>query len=101
MLLEATRRTPDIVQNIAPIVRQTALSDYYVEYRLVAYTPTENPAQRVDVLNRLHGNIQDVFNEYGVQILSPHYMGDPREPALVPKDQWYAAPARPPGNKVE
>jgi len=101
MLLEATRRTPDIVQNIAPIVRQTALSDYYVEYRLAAYTPTENPAQRVDVLNRLHGNIQDVFNEYGVQILSPHYMGDPREPALVPKDQWYAAPARPPGNKVE
>jgi small-conductance mechanosensitive channel len=96
MLLEAARRTPDIATHVAPQVRQTALSDYYVEYRLFAYTPAEHPAQRVEVLNKLHGNIQDVFNEYGVQIMSPHYMGDPREPHVVPKDQWYAAPARPP-----
>jgi len=99
MLLEAAKRTADIDQKIAPLVRQTALSDYYVEYRLIAYTPTEHPAVRVDVLNRLHGNIQDVFNEYGVQIMSPHYMGDPREPHVVPKEQWYAAPARPPAGK--
>jgi small-conductance mechanosensitive channel len=96
MLLEAARRTPDIATHVAPQVRQTVLSDYYVEYRLFAYTPAEHPAQRVEVLNKLHGNIQDVFNEYGVQIMSPHYMGDPREPQVVPKDQWYAAPARPP-----
>jgi hypothetical protein len=32
-----------------------------------------------------------------VQIMSPHYMGDPRAPLVVPKDQWYAAPAKPPG----
>jgi len=99
MLLEAAKRTADIDQKITPLVRQTSLSDYYVEYRLIAYTPAKNPAVRADVLNRLHGNIQDVFNEYGVQILSPHYMGDPREPAVVPKDQWYAAPARPPAGK--
>jgi small-conductance mechanosensitive channel len=96
MLLEATRRTPDIATHVAPQVRQTALSDYYVEYRLIAYTPEQHAAKRVDVLNQLHGHIQDVFNEYGVQIMSPHYMGDPREPQVVPKDQWYAAPARPP-----
>ncbi len=24
----------------------------------------------------LHANIQDVFNRYGVQIMSPHYMND-------------------------
>ncbi|HEY6967440.1 MAG TPA: mechanosensitive ion channel family protein [Burkholderiales bacterium] len=101
MLLEAAKRTPDIAKNISPIVRQTALSDYYVEYRLVAYTPAEHPAVRVDVLNRLHGHIQDVFNEFGVQIMSPHYMGDPSAPLVVPKDQWYAAPARPPGKQVE
>ena len=99
MLLEAAKRTADIDQKTAPLVRQTALSDYYVEYRLIAYTPAAHPALRVDVLNRLHGNIQDVFNEYGVQIMSPHYMGDPREPHVVPKDQWYAAPARPPADK--
>jgi small-conductance mechanosensitive channel len=96
MLEEAARRTPDIARQPEPFVRQTALSDYYVEYRLVAYTPVENPAQRVDVLNKLHANIQDVFNEHGVQIMSPHYMMDPKEPQVVPKDKWYAAPARPP-----
>jgi hypothetical protein len=38
----------------------------------------------------------DVFNEYGVQIMSPHYMVDPAQPHVVPKDQWFAAPAKPP-----
>jgi small-conductance mechanosensitive channel len=96
MLLEAARRTADIVREPAPVVRQTALSDYYVEYRLVAYTPVESPALRADVLNRLHGQIQDVFNEHGVQIMSPHYMADPASPQVVPKKDWYAAPAKPP-----
>jgi small-conductance mechanosensitive channel len=94
MLKEAARRTPHVVGKPAPIVRQTALSDFYVEYRLAAYTPMESPAQRMDVLNRLHGNIQDVFNEHGVQIMSPHYMLDPAELQVVPKNRWYAAPAR-------
>ena len=99
MLLEAARRTADIAQEPAPIVRQTALSDYYVEYRLIAYTPLERPAPRAEVLHHLHGNIQDVFNEHGVQIMSPHYVLDPKEPQVVPKDQWYAAPAKPPAAK--
>ena len=96
MLLEAARRTADVAQEPAPIVRQTALSDYYVEYRLVAYTPLEHPAPRAEVLSRLHGHIQDVFNEHGVQIMSPHYVLDPKSPQVVPKDQWFAAPAQPP-----
>jgi small-conductance mechanosensitive channel len=99
MLLEAARRTADISQSPAPLVRQTALADYYVEYRLVAYTPLERPAPRAEVLHRLHGNIQDVFNEYGVQIMSPHYVLDPKSPQVVPKDQWFAAPAQAPREK--
>jgi hypothetical protein len=59
----------------------------------------EHPGLRIDVLNRLHGNIQDVFNEHGVQIMSPHYMKDPAAPQVVPKDSWYLAPARPPGKQ--
>ena len=31
-------------------------------------------------MSQLHANIQDVFNEYGVQIMSPHYIADPPEP---------------------
>jgi hypothetical protein len=44
----------------------------------------------------LHANIQDVFNEYSVQIMSPHYLGDPQHEKWVPKDKWYTAPAQPP-----
>jgi len=69
-------------------VRQTALSDFYVEYRLVAQTTAASAHQRADVLNRLHSTIQDVFNENGVQIMSPHYMLDPPEPQVVPKSRW-------------
>jgi len=95
MLEEAASRTPDIAKTPAPMVRQTALSDFYVEYRLVAYTPVETPVQRVDVLNQLHGCIQDVFNEHGVQIMSPHYMMDPKEPQVVPRDKRFTPPAAP------
>ncbi|HKA45547.1 MAG TPA: mechanosensitive ion channel domain-containing protein, partial [Burkholderiales bacterium] len=45
MLEEAARRTEDIVATPAPTVRQTALSDFYVEYRLIAYTPVQSPTQ--------------------------------------------------------
>jgi small-conductance mechanosensitive channel len=95
MLEEAARRTADFSASPAPYVRQTALSDYYVEYRLVAYTLLTDPMRRAEALSRLHGNIQDVFNEYGVQILSPHYMTDPKEPQLVAKEHWHAPPAPP------
>jgi small-conductance mechanosensitive channel len=96
MLEEAARRTKDIATDPAPRVRQTALSDFYVEYRLMAYSTAELAAQRIDVLNELHGNIQDVFNEHGVQIMSPHYMTDPAAPQVVPKAKWWMAPANPP-----
>jgi len=96
MLEEAARRTKDIASEPAPRVRQTALSDFYVEYRLIAYSTAELAAQRIDVLNELHANIQDVFNEHGVQIMSPHYMTDPVAPQVVPKAKWWMAPANPP-----
>jgi hypothetical protein len=50
----------------------------------------------VKIYSDLHKNIQDAFNEYGVQIMSPSYRFDPDRPKIVPKDQWYAAPAEPP-----
>jgi small-conductance mechanosensitive channel len=88
--------TPGITADPAPFVRQTALSDFYVEYRLIAYAAIENPVQRIDMLSQLHANIQDVFNEHGVQIMSPHYMTDPAQAQVVTREQWYAPPAKPP-----
>ncbi|MNC84387.1 hypothetical protein D3C76_1536030 [compost metagenome] len=47
----------------------------------------------------LHANVQDVFNEYGVQIMSPHYLGDPEHEKRVPKERWFSAPAQEPSEK--
>lgn len=95
MLLEAARRTEGVLQTPAPQVFQTALSDFYPEYRLVAQAIPSEPRPRAQLLSLLHANIQDVFNEYGVQIMSPHYLGDPEQPKWVPKEQWHAVPSKP------
>lgn len=95
MLIEAARRTDGILEAPAPQVFQTALSDFYPEYRLVAQAIPSEPRPRALLLSVLHANIQDVFNEFGVQIMSPHYLGDPQEAKWVPREQWHAAPAKP------
>ncbi|WP_459731142.1 mechanosensitive ion channel family protein [Pseudomonas sp. MHK4] len=94
MLLEAARRTVGVLEDPSPQVFQTALSDFYPEYRLVAQAIPNLPRPRAVLLSILHANIQDVFNEYGVQIMSPHYLGDPQQEKWVPKDKWYTAPAQ-------
>lgn len=45
--------------------------------------------------SELHRHILDCFNEYSVPIMTPAYEGDPERPKLVPREQWYAAPAAP------
>lgn len=96
MLIEAARRTAKLKEQPAPTVFQTQLSDFYVEYQLRVVL--QNPAERIAVLSVLNANIQDVFNEYGVQIMSPHYIADPAQPAIVPKEKWHEPPAAPSGN---
>jgi len=101
MLNEAARRTAGVLTDPVPQVFQTGLSDFYVEYRLVAQAVPSDPRPRAHVLNHLHANIQDVFNEHGVQIMSPHYFEDPAKPKVVPPADWYQAPAQAPGNARE
>ena len=91
MLIEAARRTAGIGAHPPPRVVQTALSDFYVEYRLVCLAATAE--SRAEMLNRLHANVQDVFNDYGVQIMSPHYRADPSAPQVVPRERWHEPPA--------
>jgi hypothetical protein len=54
----------------------------------------ERQQSRPIVLGALHANIQDLFNEYGVQIMSPNYVLDPAGPKVVPKEHWFDAPAQ-------
>jgi hypothetical protein len=46
------------------------------------------------IYSDLHRQILDVFNEYGVQIMTPAYEGDPAEPKIVAKDDWHRGPAK-------
>src|SRR5262249_48929985 len=91
LLLQAARQTPGIALDPPPFVLQTALGDFYVQYELNARL--ERPERRVWVQSDLHCNILDMFNEQGVQIMSPHYMADPLRPHVVPKAGWFAPPA--------
>lgn len=93
MLLEAATQLPGLRQEPAPFVVQTALSDFYVAYRLVLQVGADSSRARPRLLSDLNAAIQDVFNKYGVQIMSPHYRADPESAKVVPEAQWRKAPA--------
>lgn len=93
MLELAARRCSTVDANGTMIVRQTGLQDFYVAYELqVTSQPGKLPP---DVRSELHQHIQDVFNEFGVQIMSPHFVLQPRQDLVVPQTAWYSAPAEP------
>ena len=93
-LLElAAERTPNIRKSPNPYVVQKQLSDFYVEYTLIARL--ENELQRVETVSNLNSAIQDAFNEFGVQIMSPHFMVQPNNAVIVPRDKWDAVPSKP------
>jgi small-conductance mechanosensitive channel len=92
MLLTAAERTKGVQKDPPPFVLQKGLGDFAVSYEINAYVPSaEDLVGRYD---ELHAHIQDVFNEYGVQIMTPAYEGDPESPKTVPREQWNAAPSR-------
>jgi small-conductance mechanosensitive channel len=94
MLLEAAARTPELRRAPPPFVLQKALGDFAITYEINAYC--DSPDKMLALYSALHQNILDVFNEYGVQIMTPAYEGDPEQPKLVPKGEWYTAPAHHP-----
>jgi small-conductance mechanosensitive channel len=71
LLIAAALATPGVLKRPEPFVFQTGLDDFYVSYELNAYT--DQPAVMAHTYSLLHANIQDKFNEGGVEILSPHY----------------------------
>jgi small-conductance mechanosensitive channel len=97
LLLLGASRTPGIRQEPPPRVLQRELSDFYVQYHLMAHL--EEGKNRAAVLSELHAQIQDAFNEYGTQIMVPHFESQPEKPVFVPKSGWYTPPAsRPPSD---
>ena len=71
LLIDAAAATPHVLRKPDPFVLQNRLDDFYVSYELNAYTGA--PSQMLNIYSDLHQNIQDKFNEAGVEICSPHF----------------------------
>jgi len=94
ILLQAADRTDGLLKKPAAFVLQKALTDFSVTYEINVYCDDDNGI--ASKYSALHRNIQDVFNENNVQIMTPNYIADTPEPKVVPPDSWYAAPATKP-----
>jgi small-conductance mechanosensitive channel len=95
LLIDAALKTKLILHDPPPFVLQAELENSYVKYEINAYS--NQPLQMVYIYSELHANIQDVFFEAGVEIMSPVFdaLGDGNRAAIpdqyLPKD--YRAPS--------
>ena len=71
LLIRAAERTADVLKEPKPFALQTSLNDFFVSYQLNACT--NRPNRMATIYSELHQNIQDSFNEGGIEIMSPHY----------------------------
>ncbi|MBS4000359.1 MAG: mechanosensitive ion channel [Desulfobulbaceae bacterium] len=70
-LIDAALRTDLILDEPKPFVLQTSLDDFYVSYQINSFI--RDAGKQALIYSNLHQNIQDVCNERGIEILSPHY----------------------------
>ena len=95
LLIKAALATDLIEKEPVPFVFQEKLDDFYVHYQINAYT--RSPNRQHVTYSLLHQNIQDAFNEAGVEIMSSHYsnLRDGNQTTVpsehLPKD--YVAPS--------
>jgi small-conductance mechanosensitive channel len=91
LMAAAARCSPPASEPPRAFVRLKQLGDFAVSYELNVYC--SDVALMLPLYGAMHRHILDVFNEYGVQIMTPAYEGDPPEPKVVPTKDWYTAPA--------
>ncbi|WKK66604.1 mechanosensitive ion channel domain-containing protein [Lutimonas zeaxanthinifaciens] len=72
LLIDAGKRSLHIEAEPSPFVLQTSLDDNYVSYELNAYS--KEPKKMALIYSDIHKNILEVFNEAGIEILSPSYI---------------------------
>lgn len=70
LLISAANKTKGVVDK-EHFVLQKSLDDFYVSYEINAYVSDE--IDFVFIYSELHQQIQDAFNEAGIEIMSPHY----------------------------
>lgn len=94
LLVEAARKTPSVVDEPGPFVLQTALDGSWVAYQINAYTGEADDLP--NLYSALYGNIQDGFNEAGVELMTSqiHALRD-GNPSTIPgnyQPEDYKAP---------
>ena len=82
LLIAAGKATANVAAEPPPFVLQTSLDDFSISYELNAYT--KEPGRSLEILSELHQNIQDRFNEAGIEIMSPRFaaLRDGNQPAM-------------------
>ena len=74
-----------VLEHPKPFVLETELQDYYPCYQINAYI--KDADQLAQITSDLHQNIQDIFNQAGVEIMSPHYFaGRDGSTTTIPED---------------
>lgn len=71
LLIDSALKTTHIQSEPKPFVLQTSLDDFYISYQINAYTKEAN--KQAAIYSNLLENIQDVFREAGIEIMSPSY----------------------------
>lgn len=96
LLINAAKATPGVLEQPEPFVLETELSDFYPCYQINAYIREAD--KLAQIYSDLHQNIQDKFNEAGVEIMSPHYRAERNGNATTIPAQ-YLTDAVDPGKK--
>ncbi len=99
LLIDAALKTNLIMQKPAPFVLQTALNDFYISYQVNAYT--RSPNEMAIIFSDLHQNIQDAFNQAGVEIMSPHYKSIRDGNTIAIPEEYRTEGYTPPSIRVE
>lgn len=99
LLIEAALATEGITDTPMPFVLQTNLNDFNVTYQINAYTAQSH--RMALIYSQLHQQIQDKFNEAGVEIMSPHYTALRDGNTIQIPDDYKPKGYQKPGFKVE
>ncbi|MVN90199.1 mechanosensitive ion channel family protein [Mucilaginibacter aquatilis] len=98
LLIAAAKATPMIEHEPEPFVLQTNFDDFSVAYQINGYT--KHASKQALIYSELYKNLQDTFNEAGVELLSPTYHAVRDGNATTTPPEYLPKDYVPPGFKI-
>ncbi len=71
LLIDAALKTKGVLEHPTPFVLETELNDNYMCYQINAYIKDADEMPKI--MSDLLQNIQDLFNEAGIELFAPHH----------------------------